>query len=490
MSESSSALDALTKVIVDTVKKIIGDANFDKSAQGVVKAVNGNTYTISVFGSTYDITTDQVYSVGQKVIVTALQGNMQRLVCSPDNIGTMHTINSQVKTVDDRLNDLESDYSDTVTKVDGITGQIDGQYQQWFYNEPPTLTNEPAKDWTTDDAKKSHIGDLYYDKTNDVAYQWTYKDGTYSWTVADNLIRVALAKAATAQDTADSKRRVFYNTPSPPYDKGDVWMQGDAGDILICKTAKTITQSYSASDWGVASKYTDDSAANKAQSTADSAKDTADKAYSSIVDLCIEGDTTKIDGSHIYTGTIDASAIKAGTVTADQIAADSITINNMALGSTCELLWTNASPRSSYGDDGCEVLTFTGKKTAIIIEFYGAPHVTGTYYSSTVNAEPRSILFIPLLNGSETKYSDATYVASCPLSTAFDREIHEDWVLLDSNYGTAVRLIRAFYYPKETTAFTEDTTRIWIMNGGYSNSNTSLKLDNKFMIPTRIFGVK
>lgn len=349
MSESSSALDALTKVIVDTVKKVIGDANFDKSAQGVVKAVNGNTYTISVFGSTYDITTDQVYSVGQKVIVTALQGNMQRLVCSPDNIGTMHTINSQVKTVDDRLNDLESDYSDTVTKVDGITGQIDGQYQQWFYNEPPTLTNEPAKNWTTDDAKKSHIGDLYYDKTNDVAYQWTYKDGTYSWTVADNLIRVALAKAATAQDTADSKRRVFYNTPSPPYDKGDVWMQGDAGDILICKTAKTITQSYSASDWGVASKYTDDSAANKAQSTADSAKDTADKAYSSIVDLCIEGDTTKIDGSHIYTGTIDASAIKAGTIKADQIAAGTITADNILLNSvtfnrlandaTTKLIW-------------------------------------------------------------------------------------------------------------------------------------------------------
>ena len=68
--------------------------------------------------------------------------------------------------------------------------------------------------------------------------------------------------AAKAQNTADSKRRVFYNTPTVPYDAGDLWVQGSGGDILRCAQAKTSTGSYDRNDWVLASKYTDDSALN------------------------------------------------------------------------------------------------------------------------------------------------------------------------------------------------------------------------------------
>jgi hypothetical protein len=66
-----------------------------------------------------------------------------------------------------------------------------------------------------------------------------------------------MAQAAAAQDTADNKRRVFTSTPTTPYDVGDLWAQGESGDLMRCKKARA-TGDYTASDWGKASKYTDD----------------------------------------------------------------------------------------------------------------------------------------------------------------------------------------------------------------------------------------
>lgn len=65
--KSQDAIDVLSKVIVDTIDKKLDTANFDKSQTGVVTAVNGNTYTIAVFGSQYNITSDQIFTVGQSV---------------------------------------------------------------------------------------------------------------------------------------------------------------------------------------------------------------------------------------------------------------------------------------------------------------------------------------------------------------------------------------------------------------------------------------
>jgi hypothetical protein len=54
------------------------------------------------------------------------------------------------------------------------------------------------------------------------------------------------------------------NQPTPPYDIGDLWVQGASGDIMRCQTPKA-TGSYQVSDWVKASKYTDDTAVNNLQ---------------------------------------------------------------------------------------------------------------------------------------------------------------------------------------------------------------------------------
>ena len=291
--KSQDAIDVLSEVIVDTIDKKLGTAKFDKSQTGVVTAVNGNTYTIAVFGSQYNITSDQIFTVGQSVVVTALQGDMKRLVCSPDNVGTMKTVDSKVKVVGDKLSSfIDKDFADTVNRIDQIKDQVDKSFMSWFYDGEPTSVNAPAKDWITEDAKRLHIGDLYYDTTSGFSYEWTFKNNAYSWQkIANSGIKKALEDASRAQDTADGKRRVFYDTPSPPYDKGDMWTQGNGGDILVCQVSRSITDSYNRADWTVASKYTDDTVANRAEEKADNAQNSADKANNDLASFKTEYDS-------------------------------------------------------------------------------------------------------------------------------------------------------------------------------------------------------
>lgn len=155
------------------------------------------------------------------------------------------------------------------TDIESLQTQIDGSITTWFYEVPPTPDNPPASGWTTTDDKNVHLGDLYYDTVTGYCYRWQVKNNAYSWQrITDTDVTKALSDAAAAQDTADAKRRVFVAQPVPPYDAGDLWVQGAGGDILRCQVAKSAGQSYLASDWVLASRYTDDTAANAAQQTA------------------------------------------------------------------------------------------------------------------------------------------------------------------------------------------------------------------------------
>lgn len=177
-----------------------------------------------------------------------------------------------------------------------LQNDIDGAIETWFYDVDPTNSNAPASSWTTDDAKNTHLRDLYFNNTNGHSWRYSivktedtsivsgktyyvYNSSTGLYTAVNNPVAgglgqyyefkwveikdedalKALADAAKAQGTADEKRRVFVTTPTPPYEIGDLWAEGASGDLKKCKTAKTSGQSYSASDWEKATKYTDDS---------------------------------------------------------------------------------------------------------------------------------------------------------------------------------------------------------------------------------------
>lgn len=145
------------------------------------------------------------------------------------------------------------------TDINNLQSQIDGQIETFFYDYEPTLQNIPASEWTTNEERKKHEGDLFYWKSKGYAYRFMQDGATWKWQlVQDTDVTLALAAAEKAQDTADHKRRVFVVQPEPPYDIGDLWTQGKTGDLMRCRVARA-SGSYDSSDWEKASKYTDDS---------------------------------------------------------------------------------------------------------------------------------------------------------------------------------------------------------------------------------------
>ena len=152
------------------------------------------------------------------------------------------------------------DYVDGVTK--DMQDQIDSKAEQHFYAYDPTLDNEPAKSWTTDEEKEKHVDDLFYNTETGKAYRFMKgDDGGYKWElVQDKDVTNALEAASKAQDTADGKRRVFTadaskdEHPDPPYDEGDLWYTG--AEVLVCGKPKAKGEAYDAGDWGKKDNYT------------------------------------------------------------------------------------------------------------------------------------------------------------------------------------------------------------------------------------------
>lgn len=143
-----------------------------------------------------------------------------------------------------------------------LQDQVDGTITTWFYSGVPTDVNDPAKDWSTDNEKNNHLGDLYYDKDTGYAYRYSLDNDVYSWIkITDNDVTQALAIANSAKDTADSKRRVFVVEPTTPYDCGDLWIKDE--ELYRCQTTKSKDEIYEGNDWIIATKYTDDTKANQ-----------------------------------------------------------------------------------------------------------------------------------------------------------------------------------------------------------------------------------
>ncbi|WP_053040137.1 hypothetical protein [Staphylococcus haemolyticus] len=173
------------------------------------------------------------------------------------------------KEATNQVNQFNEVINNINTNITDIQKQVDGAIETFYYSGVPTLKNIPASDWKTTKKLEAHLGDLYLDTATGIAYRFlkkgTTSSPTYYWSaISDQIITDALNRAKTAQDTADGKRRVFVNTPVPPYDTGDMWTQGASGDILVCQTPKAKGGIYSINDWVKASKYTDDTVANSA----------------------------------------------------------------------------------------------------------------------------------------------------------------------------------------------------------------------------------
>lgn len=170
----------------------------------------------------------------------------------------------------------------TLSDLQNLQDQVDGNIATWFFSGVPTLQNSPAVDWVTDEDKNNHLGDLYYDKDTGYAYRFTLENTTYSWIkLSDSDIAEALAIANAAQDTADSKRRVFVTTPSPPYDVGDIWIKEDT-DLYRCAVSRS-SGNFNEAEWVKATDYSNDDYAKNVEAILNQFKQTVETDYATKV---------------------------------------------------------------------------------------------------------------------------------------------------------------------------------------------------------------
>lgn len=197
-----------------------------------------------------------------------------------------------------------SDYANTVSNdLDTLQKQVDGQVEDWYYDYVPTAFNEPASAWTTEEEKKKHEGDRFFWKSRGYAYRWMKNGTVWEWVLLkDTDITKAMQEAQDAKDLADGKRRTFVTQPVPPYDVGDLWMDGT--DVLTCMTERVEGSYFNKADWRKLNKYTDDSFVdgikNDLQNQIDGKVQTYSQSYDPSNDWRTENDRTKHTGDIWY----------------------------------------------------------------------------------------------------------------------------------------------------------------------------------------------
>lgn len=244
---------------------------------------------------------------------------------------------------------------DTLNKfMTTVKEQIDGKIETFRQSDDPSIN------WTNEE-KKTHENDLWYDTTNNVVKMW---NGS-SWDDFTGDV------PESVWNEINGKAQIFTTTPKSPYNKGDLWFVGSSGDILTCITARKESEQYNSSDWTKQNKYTDDTTANGVKQD--------------LLNLSnVLGYTgTKITGTYIYSPHIiggelsigDASGVHASISTTGKLTATGVDISGKI----------NATDGSFSGTLNAAKGTFTGTLSAASGSFTGTlSGATGSFTGDIV----------------------------------------------------------------------------------------------------------
>lgn len=191
-------------------------------------------------------------------------------------------------------------------RISAVQQQSDKQLVIWFGDTVPTLTTEPANEWTDDATKELHEHDIYYNRSyvetgGGRAYSFERNpDGSLSWhEITDADVLKSLEAAQRAQDAADGKRRMFvHDQPVPPYDKGDQWSNATYGDkyrndLLVCVRPKAAGEEFSIEDWQAAQEFTSNKFKAELKTTADNITATVTNLKNGLIEVGFELDGEK-----------------------------------------------------------------------------------------------------------------------------------------------------------------------------------------------------
>ena len=191
-------------------------------------------------------------------------------------------------------------------RINAVQQQSDKQLVIWFGDAVPSITTEPANEWTDETTKELHEHDIYYNRSyvetgGGRAYSFEKnQDGSFSWhEITDADVLKSLEAAKHAQDTADGKRRMFVQaTPIPPYDKGDQWSNATFGDkynndLLVCIRPKAAGEEFSIEDWQSAQEFTSNKFKAEMKTTANNITATVTNLKNGLIEVGFELDGEK-----------------------------------------------------------------------------------------------------------------------------------------------------------------------------------------------------
>ena len=214
-----------------------------------------------------------------------------------NNYSTTVEMQSQIKQSADSITSTVSKTYATQESVkattDNLQQQIDGAIETFTGSTVPTLSNSPAKDWTTTAIKDTHIGDLYIVNSSGGNYAGFYyrfekRGSTYQWVLLkDNEVTKALQDAKEANDKAQAVANNLANNYSTTTQMNSAITQS-AENITstVSKTYSTKTETATAKSEAISTASADATTkANNALASAKADTDNKLKSYSTTAQM-------------------------------------------------------------------------------------------------------------------------------------------------------------------------------------------------------------
>lgn len=197
----------------DEIVQLGNRTNTNRQDAVLLSAVNGEVGIFTYFGiNSFDLSNKEGSWLGKhggkkgavirgEVHITAGSSGLEQFDEYDDVDKRIQDAKDSADSVQEVVNNLTS------IIIPDMQGQIDGSIMSHEGKVPPTLTNEPAVNWTTEEEKNRHIGDYYdYYLTVDgeqvtERYKFSKVNGTYQW------VRVADSGSALAAQRGERSPR-------------------------------------------------------------------------------------------------------------------------------------------------------------------------------------------------------------------------------------------------------------------------------------------
>lgn len=230
---------------------------------------------------------------------------------------------SAISELEQEINNMQED----------LQSQIDGKVQTWYQ---PT---DPALNWPTEE-KQNHTGDLWFNSSATVMKTYRYNGNTWN--------EQTVSKAVF--DQIDGKAQVFINTPTPPYQTGDLWFNSNTSEIMTC-IADRASGSYTASDWAKRNKYTDDTKATEANNKVTSVYGTCNTTAGTTAKVVVCPNFVLFEGARIQVTFEKASTVSNPALNVNGTGAKTIYIGTTPASITNYILW-GAGAKIEFVYDG------------------------------------------------------------------------------------------------------------------------------------------